>query len=214
MEEVWKDIPGLEGYYKCDKLGNILSLNYNKTGIQKILKPNKGDRGYYSVQLKGKIYTVHRLIAKTWIPNPDNLPQVNHKDENKLNNRVENLEWCTAKYNINYGTCIQRSSAAQKGFQHSLETKQKISDSLKGKKNYMYGKHHSEETRMKISESQKDKKPVVCLKDNQIIKKYDSIQDTKKDGFTPSNVCRCCKGKLKSYKGFQFSYADDYSADK
>lgn len=65
-------------------------------------------RGYLVVCLNHKMKLVHRLVAESFIPNPDNLPQVNHKDENKLNNSVENLEWCDAKYNTNYGTGIQR----------------------------------------------------------------------------------------------------------
>ena len=71
--------------------------------------------GYFSIKLLNeygdrKTYHVHRFVAETFIPNPDNLPCVNHKDENKLNNRIDNLEWCTHKYNTNYGTCVERQS--------------------------------------------------------------------------------------------------------
>ena len=65
-------------------------------------------KGYLYVKLRGKMIGVHRLVASSFIPNPHNLPQVNHKDEDKSNNNVTNLEWCSSKYNINYGTRIQR----------------------------------------------------------------------------------------------------------
>lgn len=108
-EEVWKDIIGFEGRYQVSNLGSVRSLNYWRRGYSKILSLGKEVYGYLYVTLySGKCQQhhkkVHRLVAEAFIPNPDNLPEVNHKDENKQNNRVENLEWCTSKYNINYGT--------------------------------------------------------------------------------------------------------------
>ena len=101
MKEIWKDIKGYEGLYQVSNFGRVKSST-------KILANRLSKRGYYIVTLyknaKGVTKTVHRLVAQAFIPNPDNLPQVNHKDENKLNNRVDNLEWCTAKYNINYSS--------------------------------------------------------------------------------------------------------------
>ena len=109
MEEIWKDIEGYEGDYMVSNLGNVKSLKYGK---ERILKPRTSRKGYLSIGLhKGKIreqWKIHRLVATYFIPNPDNLPQVNHKDENKANNCVSNLEWCTQEYNINYGTGIRR----------------------------------------------------------------------------------------------------------
>ena len=106
-EEIWKDIAGYEGKYQVSNLGRVKSLNYLRKGIEKERIPNKNNSGYLIVGLhkNGKIkqFLIHRLVAEAFIENPENLPQVNHIDENKLNNCVENLEWCSAKYNSNYG---------------------------------------------------------------------------------------------------------------
>lgn len=99
----WRPVNGYEGKYEVSNTGMVRSLNYNKTGSIQILKPLNNNLGYLKVRLSGKSYFIHRLVAQAFIPNPLNLPQVNHKDENKQNNRVENLEWCTAEYNTNYG---------------------------------------------------------------------------------------------------------------
>ena len=122
MEEIWKEIPGYEGYYEISNVGRVRSLTrtitckdgrqYTMKGDIKFLSLN--NKGYYMVNLykndKGKKVFVHRLVAEAFIPNPNNLPVVNHKDENPLNNNVDNLEWCTQKYNINYGTNRERSA--------------------------------------------------------------------------------------------------------
>lgn len=88
--------------------GRVKSLNYHRTGKEFMLIPRTLPNGYLQVDLykNGKVakFTVHRLVAMAFIPNPKNLPEINHKDEDKTNNCVENLEWCTHKYNINYGT--------------------------------------------------------------------------------------------------------------
>lgn len=108
MNEIWKDIEGYEGLYQVSNLGRVKSLNYSRTGKEGILKPNPTKRGYIIVELKSKPFQVHRLVAQAFIPNPNNLPQVNHIDENTSNNIVSNLEWCTAEYNSNYGTRNER----------------------------------------------------------------------------------------------------------
>ncbi len=111
MKEIWKDIEGYEGLYQVSNLGDVRSLKYAGGNKVKILKQGNVN-GYKRVSLhknnKQKNYFVHRLVAMTFIPNPNNLPLVNHKDENKTNNSVDNLEWCTQKYNINYGSAIKK----------------------------------------------------------------------------------------------------------
>lgn len=135
--EVWKDIPGYEGLYQISNIGNIRSLNYNQTGKVQRLKLDT-HKGYKKLCLykngRKKSHRVHRLVALAFIPNPNNLPYINHKDENRANNCVWNLEWCTAKYNTNYGTCPQKISTALKGRPCKEETKKKISKTLKNKR--------------------------------------------------------------------------------
>lgn len=121
MEEIWKDIPGYEGLYQASSLGRIKSLSRNisveaknqhtkfvcdKSLKEKILKLKKTKDGYYEIGLfknnKCKYFRVHRLIAKTFLDNPFCLPIINHKNHNRLDNKVDNLEWCTVKYNVRY----------------------------------------------------------------------------------------------------------------
>ena len=115
IEEIWRTVVikgEIYDNYKVSNLGRLIDLNYRGTGKNKLMKPSKNSRGYLHVHLskngKRKMFKVHRLVAETFISNPDNLPEVNHKDEDKTNNSVENLEYCTHEYNCNYGTRIER----------------------------------------------------------------------------------------------------------
>lgn len=115
MEEVWKDIKGYEGLYQISTLGRIKSLgryvyyskgNYNRYYPERILNGSVNNEGYMRITLsKNKVpttYLIHRLVSDAFIPNPNNLPCINHKDEDKTNNVVSNLEYCTVAYNNTY----------------------------------------------------------------------------------------------------------------
>ena len=110
MKEIWKPVrnyEGLyEGLYEVSNTGKVKSLNYRKTGKERILKTYDNGHGYLFVVLSKEGNReqplVHVLVATAFLDNPDNLPEVNHKDEDKTNNCVENLEWCTSQYNTEY----------------------------------------------------------------------------------------------------------------
>ena len=121
ISEIWKDVVGYEGYYMVSNLGKVKSLDMvilRSDGRKihhkgKMLSPTTNNKGYYMVNLhknsKHKFCTIHRLVAKAFIPNPYDLPCVNHKDENPKNCNVDNLEWCDYTYNNNYGTRSERA---------------------------------------------------------------------------------------------------------
>ena len=129
--EIWKDYKDYEGLYQASNLGIMRSLDRwvsSKNGSMqfikgRILKLLNHNAGYLSANLwknnKVKTYLVHRIIAEVFLPNPNNYKEVNHKDEDKTNNIVENLEWCDAKYNSNYGTRNERLSKSV--LQYDLE---------------------------------------------------------------------------------------------
>ncbi len=110
--EIWKDVPEYVGLYQVSTMGRIRGLKRGK-----ILKTDTSRDGYTRVAFckDGKIrrFRVNRLVALAFIPNPEHLPQVNHKNEIKADNRADNLEWCTPKDNINSGTCIIRRAIKQ-----------------------------------------------------------------------------------------------------
>ena len=184
MVEEWKDIKGYEGLYQVSNKGNVRTLEHtvvDKLGRTKLvkgrnLKIHTYPNGYKDVMLQhkgvAKRYLVHKLVAEAFIPNPENFSEVNHKDESRDNNVVTNLEWCSRKYNCNYGSCIEKQRKAKIGKKLSEEHKQKISNTLKGRVSpnkgkitseetkeklrlAMTGRTYSEETRLKMSEARK-----------------------------------------------------------
>ena len=133
IEEIWRPVVGYEGLYEVSNMGNVKSLDWKGTGTERIMSPvnlNGYLRVLFNRNGKRKLKLVHRLVAEAFIPNPDNLPCVNHIDENKSNNHVENLEWCTHKYNINYGTAMQRRCDTQTNKNKSKEIYQYSLDGM------------------------------------------------------------------------------------
>lgn len=127
---VRRPVSGYEGYYEVDRFGRVFGVDrvisvddngrkYKKSIAGNQLKQRVKNKGYKVVYLTKdgitKMAYVHRIVAEAFIPNPDNLPMVNHKDEDKTNNFLENLEWCTAKYNCNYGTGVKRHADKIRG---------------------------------------------------------------------------------------------------
>lgn len=143
---VRKPIKGYEDYYEVDQFGRVFAKErmihvtdhdreYDKHLPSRQMKQSVHTKGYKTVPLtKDGVCTtkfVHRIVAEAFIPNPDDLPFVNHIDEDKTNNFVENLEWCTEQYNSTYGKAREKHAKALKGRHHTEEHKKKISDSLK-----------------------------------------------------------------------------------
>lgn len=180
--EIWKDIKDYEGLYQVSNMGRVKSLNFHRTGKEKVLKPIPNIHGYLYVHLcykiKTKAYKVHRLVAEAFLPNPDNLPEVNHKSEIKSQNYVwvnedgtidpekSNLEWCSKTYNCNYGTRVQR-------------IKDKKSKSVK-----------------------------QLTLNGELIHIWKSAEETNKKGFNKKCVTFCClnSDKQMTHMGFKWEY--------
>ncbi|MBQ3990209.1 MAG: HNH endonuclease [Bacteroidales bacterium] len=117
MEEVWKQIQGYEGKYDISNMGRVRSYAQSKDG--RIIKGNPDGKGYLYVKLyytpqKYRMQKIHRLVGNHFLPNPNGYPQINHKDEDKRNNCVDNLEWCNNEYNHSYGTRDVRAGASNR----------------------------------------------------------------------------------------------------
>ena len=190
-----KAVKGYEGYYEVDMYGRVYSLErtitvndngriYEKPVKECELSQSTHSAGYKTVGLTrdGKTETayVHRLVAEAYIPNPQNLPFINHKDENKANNFVTNLEWCTVQYNNTYGDKNERQANAIRGRKHTQEHIEKIRRSNMGR----HGKQ----------------KEVVCVDDGKRFLYY---------GISPKTVKSCCERRSQGRKK-TFRYADDF----
>ena len=186
MKEIWEDIKGFEGKYQISNYGKVLSTPRatTKGGIRAL---RNSANGYYNIKLGDKSYYVHRLVAQAFIPNPNNFPEVNHKDETRTNNRVDNLEWCTRKYNAHYGTAQKRQTENRVYMALSIEHKEKISKQLR------------------------NKNPVLRLSLNgELVKKYDCVFDAAKDiGKSTSNIHRCANGGSKTAYGHVWKWVED-----
>ena len=183
ISEIWRTaVYKGEPYedYKVSNLGKILSLNYNHTGKPDLMNPGDNGRGYLQVCLskngEDKWCLVHRLVAEAFLENPENLPEVNHKDENNKNNFVflnedgsvdkkrSNLEWKNHRDNLNHGTHNERMAKTM--------SKKVLQFSLSG----------------------------------ELIREWDSTQECGRNGFNQGNIVSCCNGKRKTAHGFIWMY--------
>ena len=189
----WVKIKGYEEFYEISSSGEIRSkdrtvtdkIGRTRSWKGKVLNPDIAPNGYYrvsfSINRKRKQFYVHRLIAEYFIPNPNNLPQVNHIDGNKLNNSLDNLEWVTVQDNV-------------------------IHAYKNGLINFRYGENHPNYG--KFGSESKKAKPVTAT--NVITnekKEYGSLIETTEDGFTKSEVSRCCNHGG-THKGYYFKFTN------
>ena len=188
MVEKWVNIENHPSYF-ISNFGRVFSKKSNKVMKNRVVSKN----GYQQITLDNSQLLVHRLVAQAFIPNPNNLPCVNHKDENPGNNDVRNLEWCTYKYNSNYGTNpIRHSKQMIDRYNNDPDWK---SDCIK-----------------RLAEIQKKKRKRVVQLDkfNNYLKTYESSYATEKDGHLSVHVCDCANGKRKTHHGYKWIWECDY----
>lgn len=183
--EIWREIEEYPNYM-VSNFGNVKSLKTNK-----ILKQYKNNSGYLTIQLckNGMVkgFLVHRLVAQAFLPNPNNLPEVNHKDENKTNNIVSNLEYCDHKYNSNWGTIKERMSETHKGMKLTEEHKRKIGE--------------------KLTNGRRSKTVIQYDLNGNFIREFPSTNEIQRQlGYSQGHISKCCNGKLKQIYGFKWQF--------
>ena len=183
MEEIWKEIEGYGGRYKVSNLGNVKSMNYGNHGYERNLVPKVNNCGRLWVELfsngEKKQILIHRLVGQAFIPNPQNLPQINHKDENPMNNVVDNLEWCTKEYNLQY-----TANRHPEWFRHGDEP---------GRQRKSKNKNHA------INQYDAEGNFIRQWPNSRTI-----FQQT---GMSDWSISECCRGKRKKAYGFKWQYA-------
>lgn len=199
MQEIWKDIDGYEGLYQVSNLGNVKSLNYRKQNYSKNLTPKVNNCGRLWVELRKngsrKQILIHRLVAIAFIPNENNFPQINHKDENTMNNVVENLEWCDAEYNSNY-SWKRHPEWKKKSVPKNIIRGE---DWKRVHKSHPGGWKNGPKDRRKIFQ---------CSLNGEVLNEWNSISEVSRiNNWNYSSIKRCCDGERKSAYGFKWQYA-------
>lgn len=200
--EQWKDIKNYDNYM-VSNLGRVKSLNYNRTGKERVLKPSKDKDGYLIVGLykngKGKTHKIHRLVAETFIPNPENKPCIDHINTDKTDNRVENLRFVTQYENMNNEISKKKMSEAKQG-KYDGENNPMFGRTGENHPRGMLGKHHTEETKAKIG------RKVLCVETG---KTYPTSKQASEElNISRSSISNHLHGRSKSCGGYHFIYVD------
>lgn len=202
--EIWLPVVGYEGLYAVSNMGRVKSLGNNKLRKEKILSQIlNNNNGYLQLTLykEGKMQTflVHRLVATAFLENPNGYRCVNHKNEIKTDNRVENLEWCDDKYNLNYKNAQAKrvASTDYKAFQ-ARRVAHTDYKAIVEKRKIDY----------KAIAEKLSRQVYQYSLDGTLVSIWESTKECKKNGYNQGAVSQCCRGKLKHYKNYIWSYTE------